>query len=256
VVLLVAAWTQAGGCDGGSSSSNGSTPTRAQPGPSAAARPGTVEENWSAEAIAANPQGYMRYADGRIQIQIEDRQRRQATLADRLQQIEARKAEVDAKFADVTNIRDRFATAIRRAQDEERWPVKIGGRTFDAGQAGAVLAQAQQYLEDNGPLAREYAAATDRLRSAQTDLQRDLDQLKRLRERLALDLERVRLHQGMEELGLLRQTEQEISGYAQSLGQMADEASLTQTLVREAAPPKRHVDLEALMQGGPGGAGK
>lgn len=206
-----------------------------------------AKAEWTADEIAADPEGYMTWADGRIQEQIDDRQRRLASLSDRLIEVERRQTTFNQRLTAVRNVHDRFETAIRRARDEDRWPMRIGGQSFDESRALAILSQAKQYLEDHGPLAEAYASALARLRQAHGQLQRDVEQLRRLREKLALDLERVRLNQGLEELSQLRRTEQELAGFTAAVGQMADDAAMLHQLPPEDRPG-RHVDLEQLIQ--------
>lgn len=88
--------------------------------------------------------------------------------------------------------------------------------------------------------------ALTRLQIAHSEMYRDIDHLKRLREKLALDLERVRLNQGIEEVGVLRQTEQEIAGFAGALGQMADDAAVLNLPSEDRISPS--ADLEKLIQ--------
>lgn len=218
-------------------------PTVSEPVPDAAEPEKTA---WTAEQIAADPEGYMQWADARVQAQLDDRQRRLAALADRIAQIERRQNEFMQKLRDVENVHDRFTTAVRRAEDEDRWPIRIAGQSFDQARARAIIDQAQRYLTDHQPLAEAYANALAKLHLAHSEQYRDIEQLQRLRQKLALDLERVRLNQGIEELNRLRQTEQEIAGFAGALGQMADDAA-TLALPAE-APGTATVDLDKLMR--------
>ena len=203
------------------------------------------QRSWSAEDIAADPTGYLVYAQGQIDRQVADRKVRLASLADRARDVQQKKAAFDEKFTGVENVLARFETAIRRADDEDRWPLKIAGRSFDQPQARAIVAQSKQFLADHAALAQAYDQAAARLRQATSDLQADVAKLARLREKLALDLERVKLTQGMEELGLLRQTEAEIAGFARDLAQMADDRALLQELPPETTAG--HAELDALL---------
>ena len=201
--------------------------------------------SWTAEDIAADPEGYMQWADARVQAQLDDRQRRLTALTDRIAEVERKEGEFTRKLSDVRNVEERFTTAVRRAEDEDRWPLKIAGQSFDEAKARAIIAQAQRYIADHQPLAEAYTAALEKLHLAHSEQYRDIEHLQRLRQKLALDLERVRLNQGIEELTRLRQTEQEIAGFAGALGQMADDATL---LALPPDDPASGNDLEKLMK--------
>ncbi len=201
---------------------------------------------WTAEEIAADPEGYMTWADARVQTQINDRQSRLTALSDRIADVERRQGTFLDKLKQTRNIHDRFTTAVRRAEDEDRWPVKIGGDSFDQAKARSIIEQAKRYIDDHQPLADAYIQALTRLQIAHSEMYRDIDQLKRLREKLALDLERVRLNQGIEELGRLRQTEQEIAGFAGALSQIADDAALLSLPSEDR--PGQNTDLEKLIR--------
>jgi len=223
VLTLVALATALAGCG------KGGPPAPA--GPSATARTAPDPDRaWTAEEISGDPQGYMTWADAKIQRQVSDREKRQKSLSARLAEVRLRQRNLDQSIRDVENLCARMKAAMQRAEDEDRWPLKLGGRSFSAGQAGAVIAQTQKYVEDRRPLLGAYDGAVARLEDAERALRKDIEALQSLRERLALDLERVRLNVGMEELGVLRETESEIAGYARALGQMADESLIMASL--------------------------
>ena len=201
------------------------------------------DKEWTAEEIAANTEGYMKWAQDRIDRQILDRKDRLAKLQDRLGQVNKARQTLDEKMRNVENIRKRMQSAYQRAEDEDRFPFEMGGRSFDQATARKILDETGRFLADRQPLSEAYDQAVAKLDAADTALREDVDKLNRLRERMALDLERVRLNQGVEELATLRKNEAEIAGFAKTLGAMADESLATSLpTVKE---PK--IDVEGLL---------
>jgi hypothetical protein len=79
--------------------------------------------------------------------------------------------------------------------------------------------------------------------AARDGLTKEIEDLGRLRERLSLDLERVRLNKGIEELDQLRQTESEIAAYAKVLrDQDTTTEDVLQALGNMGTPPPMTMD--------------
>lgn len=209
--------------------------------PSAPSYP--AEKQWTNEEIAHDPEAYMRWAGEQIDRQIADRQARRARLAERLVQVRRDRQALTDKMKDVENIRKRMDAAYRRAEDEDRFPFEIAGKSFDQARAKQILAETARYLADRESLAQSYDQAVTKLDAAVGLLAADIDQLKRLREKVAIDLEQVRLNQGVEELSVLRKHEADIAAFAKTLGAMADE-SLTTSLPVDTAP---RINVEELL---------
>jgi len=179
---------------------------------------------WTAEEVAGDPTSYMNWADSRIGRQIEDRQKRISSIAGKIKDVELRYQLMRDNLSDTSNIKSRMEMAIRRAEDEDRWPIQMAGRSFDKTEANKIIAQTTRYLEDRKPLASAYDQAIERLSGMHGVLSREIGELNRLREKMALDLEAVKLTQGLEDLDKLRKTEANIAGYAKALGSMADDS--------------------------------
>lgn len=188
------------------------------PGP-----PTTAEADWTPERIAANPDGYLQYADNRIREQVAGRERRLAELDQRRAEIDRKSSDLLQKVADARNINSRLATAIQRAEDEDRWPLKFGGQSFSRDKATSVLAATAAYQKDREPLAAAYRDALQKIDGAQRALRADLAGLAQMREKLALDLEKVRLNQGLAELAELRQTEAKLANFSATLAGLTDD---------------------------------
>jgi chromosome segregation ATPase len=190
----------------------------APPGP-----PPAGDEAWTPERIAADPDGYLQYAYARIRQQVAGREQRLAQLEQRRGEIDAKSADLLQRVADAQNIHARLATAIQRAEDEDRWPLKFAGHTFSREKATAVLAATAAYQKERAPLAAAYREALDKLAATQRALRADLAGLGQMREKLALDLERVRLNRGMAELAELRQTEAKLANFSATLAGLTDD---------------------------------
>jgi hypothetical protein len=120
----------------------------------------------------------------------------------------------------------------------------MAGRTFERAKAQAILAQTDSWVKDRQPLSNEYAQALQKMDDSAGVLKDDISSLGHLREKLALDLEKVRLNQGMEELDQLRKNETQLASMSQSLSKMSDDqvASLPR------ADQTTRVDIDSLLK--------
>lgn len=212
------------------------------PRPAAATPAPVPDRTWTAEEITQDPSGYLKWADQKVAGQIADRENRLKRINARLSEIEIKRKDFDQNLKDVENLNRRMQQAVQRADDEDRWPVVVGGQSFDAARARVVTEQTARYVEDRRPMANEYRQASERLDGAALALRKDQEQLRRLREKIALDLERIRVSQGVEELSDLRRTEGEIASFAQALRQMADESLVTVPVVTAEDKARMEVD--------------
>ncbi len=179
---------------------------------------------WSPDEMAKDPEGYLKWADGQIQGQIRQRDELLRKLDERRNQIKARQVEVGAELKDFGNFKERLATAVRRAEDEDRWPVQVGQNKFDRAKAKALLEDITRQVEQRSPLAQDYDAAIAKMDARAGSLRGDVTALVQLREKIALDLERVKLNQGVAELEKLSRTADEIAHFSRILGQIGDAA--------------------------------
>ena len=191
--------------------------------PAPPAPPAESDAAWTPERIAANPDGYLQYADNRIRQQVAGREQRLSELDRRRAEIDRKSSDLLQRVADAQNIQTRLAAAIQRAEDEDRWPLKFAGHTFSREKASAVLTATAAYQKEREPLAGAYRDALQKIESAQRTLRNDLAGLAQMREKLALDLERVRLNQGLAELSELRQTEAKLANFSATLAGLTDD---------------------------------
>jgi hypothetical protein len=179
---------------------------------------------WSPDEMAKDPEGYLKWADGQIQSQIRQRDELLGKLDERRKQIKARQVEVGAELKEFENFKERLATAVRRAEDEDRWPVVVGANKFDRAKAKSLLEDLGRQIEQRTPLAQDYDAAIAKMDARAVSLRGDVTALVQLREKIALDLERVKLNQGVAELEKLARTADEIAHFSKILGQIGDTA--------------------------------
>ena len=216
---VVLAALASAGCDRG---------TKAKPAPPP--RP-AERTSWTAQEIAADPSGYLEWSARKIEQQIAEREKKLAAMSQRRSELEAKRKMLDQNIDDVQNIRRRLQEACQRAEDEDRWPTRVGEYAFTREKAQAVLAQTQQYVADREPLRKTYEEFFARMDQMGDSLRGDINELRRLRERMALDLEQVRLSQDMNKIEQLRQTEAQIESMSRAVASMSNDPTAL-------APPK------------------
>jgi hypothetical protein len=234
-IIIVAAgllWTllSAGGCD------------RNKPPPPP---PPAKEKAWTPEEIAADSEGYLLAQDKQIERHIVERNSRLEKLRQRRAEIAKRQEAMATNLDEIDNVGKRMAKAIEKSDDEDRLPIQMGGRSFSREKAAAIVKSCQTYVEDRKPLSSEYDSALAKLDQMDGLMKKELEDLGRLRERLALDTERVRLNKGMGELGDLQKTANELAQFSKQLGQM-DENVLQAAAAAPKEPPK--MDVETLLK--------
>jgi hypothetical protein len=202
------------------------------------------EVEWSPERIASDPEGYLVYSSQQVQQQIKAREKRLEQLSQRRAELSRKRDELLGKMSEVANFRRRLDSAYQRALDEDRWPVRLAGRTFDRERVKVILSETQQWLNDREPLAEAYNAAFRKMDETQQALRNDIRILNQLGERIALDIERVKINQGNAELDQLRKNESELASLSRTLAQMSEE----QVSVPSDAQPTAQIDIDALLK--------
>lgn len=201
---------------------------------------------WTPDAIAADPAGYLKHADGAIEAQIQGRRQKLTELAETRRGIDARSQLLNGKVADAQNVTKRLAQAAQRADDQDAWPVKMAGRTFDRDEADAVQQSLAQFVADRQELVSAYRDALQRVNATESRLKADIEHLSRMREKISLDMERVKLNQGLAELGDLQRTETELVSFANTLAAISDDAMLGQLGTMDTATET--IDAESLLR--------
>ncbi|MCU0724834.1 MAG: hypothetical protein MUE73_03440 [Planctomycetes bacterium] len=207
------------------------------------AAPAVEKREWSTDDIASDPEGYLAWADANIAIQIKGRREMLERISGSRVQWEERKQKVVGDLPEVESFLKRLNTAVRRAEDEGRWPVQVGNRKFERDKALRLLAELPRQIDLRKPLEREYDKTLAAMDDRSKQLSSDIVALGHLREKIALDVERARLSRGVDELTKLSRSSQEIASFT----------SLLATDVNTAPPPAvggedRIVDLDTLLR--------
>lgn len=200
--------------------------------------------DWKPEEIAKDPQGYLVWSDQQIQQQVAERQKRRDILSQRRQEIESRQSSLVEDAQNVQNVHNRMQRAYDQAVDEDRWPIRMAGRTFERARAQQILDQTAQWLSERKPLTDAYADAISRINRSDDNLRSDIDHLRQMRDKVALDLERVRLNQGLAELESLNKSAVQLASMAQALSKMSDE----QSPKLPDAPARTRIDIDSLLK--------
>lgn len=195
---------------------------------------------WTADEMAQDPEGWLAWADLQLAEQKAKREQFLGTLAGRQAQVRERQQRAGADLTELENFLKRLQTAVRRADDEDRWPVKVGARSYERSQALELLETLPQQVALRRPLADEYEKALAAMDAKADALRAEVQQLDRLRQKVALDLERVRLSQGAAELKSLGATAEDIARYAKVLADVMADAPA------ESAPAAREGSLLPL----------
>jgi hypothetical protein len=129
----------------------------------AAPAPAPASKQWTPEEIAKDPAAYLVWSDQQVQAQIAEREKRLNTLAASRQDIVNRQQALTSKIDEVNNFRTRLTQAYQRSEDEDRWPVRMAGRTFERAKVQDLLSQTQAWLDDRAPLADAYDSSIKKI---------------------------------------------------------------------------------------------
>lgn len=204
--------------------------------------PPSPPKTWTSEEIAQDPVGYLQSQDGQVEQQIEERNTRLQELQSRRVQIQEKQGRLAEDIKAIQNVHDRLETAVRKADEEDRWPARMGGRAFDREKATAILQSCRQYIQDRQPLAQTYEETLAKLTQMESQMSKQVADLGRLRERISLDIERIRVNQGIAELGELRKAETELASFSKMLGTLDESAMDAESVAARQEPPKVNVD--------------
>jgi hypothetical protein len=197
---------------------------------------------WTSEEIAKDPAGYLQSQDGQVEQQIQERNTRLTELQVRRSQIQEKQGRLSENVKAIQNVHDRMEQGIKKADEEDRWPARIMGKAFDRDRAVAIQQSCKQYIQDRQPLAQTYEETLAKLTQMESQMSKQVADLGRLRERIALDIERIRVNQGIAELGELRKAETELASFSKMLGTLDENAMDAASVAAKQEPPKVNVD--------------
>ncbi len=214
--------------------------------PRPVAKPAEPAAAWTPERITQDPGGYLTFADSEIVRQIAEREARIKQIEASSISVGERADKLKQSIADAANIQKRLKVAIERGDDEQSWPIQFAGQRFERSRATAVLDASNRFVTSRTPLADEYDRALAKIGSTADSIRSDILELGRLREKLALDMERVRLNQGIAEMADLRKSVDTLSAFAVSLADTTDNP--LEDLTEKARPLAAEAELEALLK--------
>ena len=172
---------------------------------------------WTHEEITQHPEEYLGFAAQQVLGQIDRVQTNIETLRLRRRELEEKSAELITKVDEAQVVSKRLGTAIRRAEDEERWPLVFAGKTFTREGAKALQVSVAEFLKLREPRANAYRDALLRLASHERALEQDLVALQTTREQISIDLEYIQINRGLDRNNELRQTADKITSISKRL---------------------------------------
>jgi DNA repair exonuclease SbcCD ATPase subunit len=201
-----------------------------------------AERIWTPDEMAKDPEGYLVWAQRQIDTQVKRRDERLESIRQRRVEFTKKHDQFAGNVQELENVHKRLTQAIARADEEQRWPITVMGRTFDRAKAQAIVQETQRLLDERRPLLKTYQDGLAKLDGTAAKLREDLARLSALKEKLVVDLDAVRVNAGLAELEKLRTTEAEIEHFAKILGSMGQDVAGSQA--REPGP----VDIDALLK--------
>jgi hypothetical protein len=236
--LLLASLVAAVGCDAPLWRRIAPQPTKATP-------PVDTAQAWTPEQISKDPAGYLKFADAEIVRQRSEREARIEKIEASSKMIAERSEKLRQDIRDASNIQKRLQAAVLRADEDEAWPITFAGRKLDRAKAVAIADASQRFVTSRASLSSDYEQALLKIDAMEQSMRSDLVELSRLREKLALDMERVRLNQGISEVAELRKSVDALSGFATSLADTTDNP--LDDLAAKARPLSAEAELESLL---------
>ncbi len=103
-------------------------------------------------------------------------------LHNRLAVVRSARKELAAQADDLANVAARIRTAVAKANDEDRWPVKVAGRTMERADADALVARVIGVLATEHLAIDRDAEVLGRITAAEAALHGELADIDRLRQ--------------------------------------------------------------------------
>ncbi len=201
-----------------------------------------AEKVWTPDDMAADPEGYFRWADQQLANQIQQRTQRLDTSAAKRKELGDRRSKFANNYDDMVNLEQRLSTAVRKADEEDHWPVSIAGRQLDKEHAKATLEETRRRIAERKPLVQSYDEALAKLDKTITRLREEIDKLTGLKDRVSVDLERYRIDKSNPVTEKMKETEQQIATYTKILGSLGEDIS--GALPMAVAP----IDIQSLIK--------
>src|SRR5687768_12303187 len=86
---------------------------------------------WTPQEIAADPQGYIKWSERKIDRQVAEHEAKLRALAAKKQQFQEKYSLLNQNIDEVENLARQAERAYKRADDNDSWPAVVGGRQFE-----------------------------------------------------------------------------------------------------------------------------
>jgi chromosome segregation ATPase len=202
------------------------------------------KKEWTAQEIAADPQGYLIWSQQQVAKQIAQREAKLNALAERRGEFEKKQGNLTANLDLVQNLHEQLKRAYQRADDEDRWPMVVAGKNFERAKAQQLIDHTKKYVADREPLRDTYKQLFTRLDTMERTLKNDVEELNRLATKLEIDLEKVKLDQTSADLSTLRQRQAELKSMASTVTALSEDPMSLQP----PGEPAGRVDLNEILK--------
>lgn len=240
--LLLAALAAFPGCDRNGNKQKGSGGPTA---PKTDGGPRVYEKaEWTAEEIAKDPVGYIRWSERKVDREVAEREARLAALATKRQQFAEKAKMLEQNIEDVENLRVQAEKAMKRAEDNDRWPATVGGKPFERGRLEKLITELKKYGDERRPTQQSYAEFFQKIDRTEQLLRDQIAQAKTLKERLAIDAHSIELNQSTADLSKLTSSQEQLASMSSALRNMSDDPTHAQP---PGEPPGR-VKIDDLLK--------
>ena len=202
---------------------------------------------WTSEEIMKNPDGYLKKTQYYISSEIRQRQQKSEQLLQKLKSIQEKADRYTNNLSEVENIRKRFVSAIKSAHDEDRWPIKIAGKSFDQMKANKVVNDMTTYIKNNSSIAADYIKLVGSINRSISELKNDIEYLNRMNEKMALDIEKIHLGKGTDNFKDVRSRMSEMSNLSESLTS-SDKDSVLESMRNSEVQGSEIVDVSEFIK--------
>jgi 23S rRNA pseudoU1915 N3-methylase RlmH len=202
---------------------------------------------WTSEEIMKNPDGYLKKTQYYISSEIRQRQQKSEQLLQKLKSIQEKADRYTNNLSEVENIRKRFVSAIKSAHDEDRWPIKIAGKSFDQMRANKVVNDMTTYIKNNSSIAADYIKLVGSINRSISELKNDIEYLNRMNEKMALDIEKIHLGKGTDNFKDVRSRMSEMSNLSESLTS-SDKDSVLESMRNSEVQGSEIVDVSEFIK--------
>ena len=202
---------------------------------------------WTSEEIMKNPDGYLKKTQYYISSEIRQRQQKSEQLLQKLKSIQEKADRYTNNLSEVENIRKRFVSAIKSAHDEDRWPIKIAGKSFDQMKANKVVNDMTTYIKNNSSIAADYIKLVGSINRSISELKNDIEYLNRMNEKMALDIEKIHLGKCTDNFKDVRSRMSEMSNLSESLTS-SDKDSVLESMRNSEVQGSEIVDVSEFIK--------